>query len=115
MTFGPATATDAETTYKAAIKAANDGLDYLSVRGEADVMIETDRDHFIVWWPESAGGIMQATTIGTMSWAVFATGEARNADGTVQPSPSLTPIQHEAFRFIRMSRTSIYLYLDFSR
>ena len=103
VTFGPAITTDPAATYKVAVRAANDGLDYLSVRGEADVLIETDREYFIVWWPESAGVIMQGTAIGTMSWAGFATGE-------VQPSPPLTPIQHNAFRFIRMSRTSAYLY-----
>lgn len=110
VTFGPATATDAAATYKVAIKAANDGLDYLSVCGEADVMIQTDRDHFIVWWPDSSGVIMQGTTIDGMAFAGFAEGVAREADGTVKPSPPLTPIQHDAFRFIRMSRTSIYLY-----
>ena len=110
VTFGRATTTDAAATYKVAVKAANDGLDYLSVRGLADAMIQTDRDDFIVWWPEAAGVIVQGTTISTLRVAGFAEGEARDADGNVKPSPPLTPIQHNAFRFIRMSRTSIYLY-----
>jgi hypothetical protein len=114
VTFGPATAANAANaagTYKAAIKAANDGLDYLSVRGEADVMIQTDRDQSILWWPQSAGVIMQATTVETVGFAGFAVGMVvRGADGNVKPSPPLTPIQHHAFRFIRMSRTSTYLY-----
>jgi hypothetical protein len=110
VTFGPAATSDAMATYEAAIKAANDGLDYLSVRGEADVMIQTGRDDFIVWWPESTGVVMQATAIQSMGFAMFADVEVRGPDGTVKPSPPLTPIQHDAFRFIRMSRTSVYLY-----
>lgn len=110
VTFGPAAATDATATYRVAIKAANDGLDYLSVRGEADVMIQNDGNHFIVWWPESTGVIMQTTAIESSRLALFATVQVRSADGTVRPSPPLTPIQHDAFRYVRMSRTSAYLY-----
>ena len=80
----PADTLEALRAYKVAIKAANDGHDYLAVRGEADVMIQTDRDHFIVWWPDSSAVIMQGTTIDSMAWAGFGEGVAREADGTVQ-------------------------------
>ena len=110
VTFGPAGTSDAASTYRAVVKAANDGLDYLSARGLADVMIQTDRDDFVVWWPETAGTIMQTTIIATWQFGGFAEAEVRDADGHVKPSPPLTPTQHDAFRFIRMSRTSIYLY-----
>ena len=53
---------------------------------------------------------MQATVVWATRAGLTAEGVVRDASGNVISSPSPTPIQHDALRFIRMSRTSDYLY-----
>jgi hypothetical protein len=110
VTFGPSQATDADSAFSDALQAANNGADYMSARGLADIAILTDRDECIVWWPEGNGVAMRATVVYATVFNVTADGITRDAQGNVVPSPSLTPIHRNVFRFIRMSRTSVYLY-----
>jgi hypothetical protein len=110
VVFGPAGTSDAASTYSAAIAAANIGLDYMSARGAADLVIESDLDNHIVWWTEEGHGVvMEATAVHTFQFSMSVTVEARDTDGNLIPPQPITPIQHDALRFIRMSRTSIYL------
>lgn len=110
VTFGPGRASDAAGALSESHAAANNGLDYMSVRGSADVAIKIDSDDCLVWWPEGDSSVMQANVVWTTQFAMAAEGVVRDAAGNVQPSPPLNPVQHDAFRFIRMSRTSVYLY-----
>ena len=110
VTFGPSHPKDAAEAFSESLAAANNGLDYMSVRGSADVAIQIDRDDFILWWPDGGGSFMQATAVWTTQFALAMEAVVRDAAGNVQPSPPLNPVQHDAFRFIRMSRTSVYLY-----
>jgi hypothetical protein len=110
VTFGAGQSTDAAGTFNEALEAANNGLDYMSARVSADVAIQSPRDDSIVWWPEGQGVVMQAMGVWATRIGLTATATARDASGNVIPSPPLTPIQHDALRFIRMSRTSDYLY-----
>jgi hypothetical protein len=110
VTFGPGRATDASGVFSEALEAANNGLDFMSVRGLADVAMESEGDDSIVWWLEGNSAVVQATVYFPFAFSGSAAGVTRDAQGNVVPSPPLNPLQHDAFRFIRMSRTSAYLY-----
>ena len=97
--------------HAAALIAANNGLDYLSARGACDVAIHDSHDDCLTWWREPSGIVMRINAVTTMTSHSSAVAEVRRADGTtVTQAPVFNPIQHDVLRFIRMSRTSEYLY-----
>ena len=113
VTCGPSTATNFDEAFTAALTAANRGLDYLSVRGQADCAIRDAADDCLVWWPNPAVGgiVMRCRAVATMATTLSATGTVKDAAGNVVPSPPPpTAIAHDAFRFVRMCRTSDDLY-----
>lgn len=97
--------------YSAALSAANDGLDYLSARGLADAAIIDAWDDCLVWWPTSTGVTMRINVVLTSVLAAWASVVATNSAGEVIAPPADPPaVSHPALRFIRISRTSDYLY-----
>lgn len=110
---GPSTAVDFDRTFSEALKAANRGLDYMSVQGQADCAVRDAPDDCLVWWPDPAlGGIvMRCRAIVTMGFTLSATGVVKDAAGNVVPSPPLpSAVADDAFRFVRICRTSDDLY-----
>lgn len=113
VTHGPSTAIDYEGTFAEALTAANRGLDYLSVQARADCAIRDAYDQSLIWWPDSNLGavVMRCTVVQTLGLILDFVGTVRYPDGTVPPSPPPpTPMAHDVFRFVRMSRTSENLY-----
>lgn len=109
VTCGPSTASGFDSTFAEALTAANRGLDYMSVRGQADCAIRDATDDCLVWWPDSAlgGTVMRCRAIQTMGFTLSATATARDAAGNVLPSPPPpTAMANDVFRFVRMCRTS---------
>ncbi|MFE3280810.1 hypothetical protein [Nocardia sp. NPDC059239] len=110
VTYG-GTAFSHSECHAAALIAANNGLDYLSARGACDVAIHDSHDDCLTWWHEQSGIVMRINAVTTMTSHSNAVVEARRADGTtVAQTPVFNPVQHDVLRFIRMSRTSEYLY-----
>lgn len=111
---GPAVLTSCDQTHSAALRAANNALDYMCVRGLCDSAIRDDFDDCLVWWPDPAGGVtLRLRMVHTRAKAISVTLAVTDADGKVvlqPPTPPITAAQHDAFRFIRMSRTSEYLF-----
>ncbi|MFE1596879.1 hypothetical protein [Nocardia sp. NPDC058705] len=100
-----------EDTFDHALLAANNGLDYMSFRGQCDVAIASAFDDCIVWWPESSRVVMRTQMTHTSVSHSSATVVAMDSTGREIPqAPAPTPLQHDAFRYLRMSRTSEYLY-----
>ncbi|MET9288882.1 hypothetical protein [Nocardia beijingensis] len=100
-----------EDTFDHALLAANNGLDYMSFRGQCDVAITSAFDDCIVWWPESDRVVMRTQMTYTSVSHMSATAVALDSAGREIPqAPAPTPLQHDAFRYLRMSRTSEYLY-----
>jgi len=103
--------TGPDGSHTAALAAANNGLDYMSARGLCDVAIRDAFDQCFVWWPDSNGIVLRANVVRTVTSSFTATVTAVDAAGNPIPQvPPPTPTQHDAFRFIRMSRTSEYLF-----
>jgi hypothetical protein len=113
VTCGPSKATSFDDTFADALTAANRGLDYMSVRGQADSAIRDAADDCLVWWPDHdiGGTVMRCRAIETMAASMSMTATVKDAAGNVVPSPPPpTPLAHDVFRFVRMSRTSDDLY-----
>lgn len=115
ITRGPSNAGDFAETLTYAMEMANQGLDYMSVTGQADCAIREASDDCLVWWhdPAAGGVIVRSRIVPTLPLDLRIQMEVTVTDpnGVVQPSPPPpTPMLHDAFRFIRMSRTADDLY-----
>jgi hypothetical protein len=114
VTRGPSLSSTYDETRSEALEAANNGLDYMCVRGLGDLAIRDDFDDCLMWWPDPTAGItIRARAVYTTRVTFTATGTVTDSSGnTVAPPPPapITAAQHDAFRFIRMSRTSEYLF-----
>ena len=114
ITRGPSSATGYDDTHSEALRAANNALDYMCVCSLCDGAIRNDSDECLVWWPDPTFGVtFRARVVHTTRATITGTGTVRDAAGnTVAPPPAapITAAQHDAFRFIRMSRTSEYLF-----
>ncbi|ULN50284.1 hypothetical protein [Mycolicibacterium goodii] len=109
ITCGPSTGTDFEATFTEALNAANRGLDYLSVTGQGDCVIRDAPDDCLVWWPSAAlgGVVMRCQVVQPFGIDISMTGVVKDANGNILPSPPPpTPMADDAFRFVRMARTS---------
>lgn len=107
VTVGPSTATDHPGVILDAMVAANQGLDYMSATGRTHSVIADAANDSIVWWPDSAGNVtMRATIIVEMAFGGGAAVEITDSpNSTVQP-PAPAPMAANAFRFMRMAKTS---------
>jgi hypothetical protein len=115
ITRGPSNAKNFAETLDLATGIANRGLDYLSVTGRADCAIREATDDCLVWWRDRAAGgvVVRCRMVPTLATDLRMTMHVTVTDpnGVVQPSPPPpTPMIHDAFRFIRMSRTADDLY-----
>ncbi|WP_082570437.1 hypothetical protein [Mycobacterium sp. Root135] len=109
ISCGPSAAGEFDGAYTEALNAANQGLDYLSVTGQADCAIRDAPDDCIVWWLDAAlgGVVMRCRAVQSLGVVFSATAEVRDANGNLRPSPPPpTPLADDAFRFVRMSRSS---------
>jgi hypothetical protein len=109
ITCGPSVATSFDATFVEALNAANRGLDYLSVTAQADCSIRDAPDDSLIWWPDAAQGgvVMRYQMVLPLPMSFSATGVVKDAQGNVvYPPPAPTPMADDAFRFVRMARTS---------
>lgn len=109
ITCGPSSAADFDVTFIEALNAANQGLDYLSVTRQADCAIRDAPDDCLAWWPDTAlgGVVMRCQVVQSFGMLFSATGVVKGANGNILPAPPPpTPMADDAFRFVRMARTS---------
>lgn len=109
ITCGPSSATDFDATFAEALNAANRGLDYLSVTATADCTIRDAPDDSLIWWPDAAlgGVVMRYQVVQSYGMSLTATAVVKDAQGNiVHPPAPPTPMVDDAFRFVRMARTS---------
>ncbi|MGU3500925.1 hypothetical protein [Mycobacterium sp. C31M] len=96
-----------------ALRAANNGLDYMCMTGRCSAVIRDDLDDCIVWWPgDNSNVTMRVRSVVTQQihFGPLVL-EVRDAAGNLRPSPTPpTPAVHDAFRLIRMALTSRYLF-----
>lgn len=113
VTYGPSSSTGFGETHTQALRAANRGLDYMCMRGWCNAAIRIDSDDCLVWWGHrNAGVTLRARVIHTTRAQFNATATITDKSGNpmpLAPAPP-TPAQHDALRFIRMARTSEYLF-----
>jgi hypothetical protein len=115
ITRGPSTVKGFAQTHSLAMEMANRALDDMSVPGRADCAIREASDDCLVWWRDRAarGVVMRSRIVPTLPLDLRLHMEAVVTDpnGVVRPSPPPpTAMLHDAFRFIRMSRTADDLY-----
>ncbi len=110
VAYGSAGQRSFSGSYDTALIAANNALDYMSARGLCDVQIRDAYDDCLVWWPDGEGITVRANVIVTQTVHSSARFVAFDADGNEIPPVLPKATQHDAFRFIRMSRTSEYLF-----
>lgn len=113
VTSGPSSSTSFDETRTEALRAANNGLDYMCMRGWGSAAIRIDPDDCLVWWPDPVDGvILRARVIYTTRAQMRFTATVTDKDGNVvhDPPAQPTPAQHDALRFIRMACTSEYLF-----
>lgn len=113
VTFGPSSATTFVATHSEALRAANNALDYMCMRGWVDLAIRLDFHDCLVWWVDlTHGQVVRARVINLSTSHISPVQvEVRDPSGEVRPSPPPpTPLQHDAFRFIRMARTAQNLF-----
>ncbi|GAB4662740.1 hypothetical protein MOKP64_50770 [Mycobacterium avium subsp. hominissuis] len=110
ITCGPSAATTFDATFSDALTAANQGLDYISVTAQADCAIRDAPDDSLIWWPDaSRGGVVMRYQM-VMPLPLLTprlVGVVTDPQGNVvPPPPEPSPLVDDAFRFVRMARTS---------
>jgi hypothetical protein len=110
ITCGPSAARSFDATFIGALTAANRGLDYISVTAQADCAIRDAPDDSLIWWPDVARGgvVMRYQTVLLLPMSPpRLIGVVTDPQGNVvHPPPATTPMADDAFRFVRMARTS---------
>jgi hypothetical protein len=105
---GPSSTRNFGGTFAEALAAANNGLDFMCASGMAHCVVVKPQDESLVWWPQrgDAGVAIRATVIQTFQAQLSATVVVRNSAGNIVPSAPLAPKIHDAFRYLRMCKTS---------
>jgi hypothetical protein len=84
VTRGPSSSTSFDETRTEALRAANNGLDYICMRGRGSAAIRIDSDDCLVWWPDPVNGVtLRARVIHTTRAQMRFTATVTNKDGTV--------------------------------
>lgn len=97
-----------EASRDAAFRAAQQGLDLLSIARTADMGIRGAEAEHIVWWHEAVGQVLRTMHISTMSATI---GPVKmvvlDANGKPKPAPPAPPVNwHESLRYFRLSQTT---------
>lgn len=100
-----------EDAFKTGSFAAQEGLDILSMTGQADLVTREADDEHLAWW--CSEGIRTMALVSTVTLPVtlgHVTATVRDADGNAIPQTPLIPKHHIGFRFYRLSQVSDDLY-----
>jgi hypothetical protein len=101
-------ADSAEQAHARAIKAAQQGLDLLSIRGRGDLLIHGAEDEHLVWWSSHGTRILRVYAVAALRIDVPpVTGRVTDATGKEKPPPpEPKPVWHPSFRYFRLAQVS---------
>jgi hypothetical protein len=99
-------ASSADDAFNKAYEVAQQGLDMLSITGQADLSIQNASDEYLVWWREQSTQILRVATVTRIPVEIKpATYLLTDKDGNNIPPPSPPqPMYHESFRYLRLSQ-----------
>lgn len=84
------------------------GLDYMAVRGRANLRTEDTADRHVIWWPEREGLCARiCTTVRFESRSGPELVTLTVNDGSAQPAPELPAVWHQSMRLWRQSQLSV--------
>ncbi|MEX2464442.1 MAG: hypothetical protein WD428_01055 [Gaiellaceae bacterium] len=94
---------------KAAMAAANEGLDFIAMRGTANLTIVGGEDDHIVWWAERRKAVLRTvgfvTTFVEVGIPTLTVRDPVTGEPTPQP-PAPPEHWHESFRYFRLSQVT---------
>ncbi len=61
-------ASSADDAFNKAYEVAQQGLDMLSITGQADLSIQNASDEYLVWWREQSTQILRVATVTSTGW-----------------------------------------------
>lgn len=101
-------ASSADDAFNKAYEVAQQGLDILSITGQADLSIQNASDEYLVWWREQPTQILRVATVTRIPVEIKpATYSLTDKDGNIIPPPlPPQPIYHESFRYLRLSQVT---------
>ncbi len=90
---------------RAALVGVQQGLDYLSARGQADLQTVDTPDHHLVWWHEHTGPVARICSTSVLKPRLTATLHLTDAAGRVVPPAAPPPATwHQSMRFWRQAQ-----------
>jgi hypothetical protein len=97
-----------EEAFRTGLFHAEEGLDLLSILGDANLSIANFDDEHLAWWPGTSGLIIRLFSVAPLKITVApATITQKDTSGRVVPPTPQSPLSwHESFRYFRLSQTT---------
>lgn len=88
-----------------AYQALQNGLDFISVKGKAELSVRDAEDEYLLWWDVGECGVIRAVSTVTMNFSVppakaIVDGVQQEAEGT----PLVATSDHPGFRYYRLAQ-----------
>lgn len=96
---------DAEDAYITGHEIVQQGLDFLSITGKADLATRDALDERIVWWRKDDKQILRCVTTITSKWDTSVRMTVGGSSPAKQVKPTM-PKYHKAFRYFRLSQVT---------
>jgi hypothetical protein len=101
-------AINANEAFSFSHNAVQEGLDFLSITGKADLSVRDVSDECLLWWRETSNQILRVVTNSNLSMAVgtpsFTVTDQHGNLVSQPPIPSL--VYHESLRYFRLSQVT---------
>ncbi len=94
------------------MNAAQEALDFLSIRGDASIAIEAAETDHVAWWTENGDIIiLRVVSVSDLGIGMSFSFVARDAQGNELPQlPPPALVWHPSFRYFRLSQTTADLF-----
>lgn len=90
-----------------AFNAAQEALDILVMTSSNSLLVQEAESQHIAWWTDNNRVIARIVYLSDLGFSASATGQARDRQGNVKPSPPLPKVQwHPSFRYFRLSQAT---------
>lgn len=102
-------AVDPQTVFDEGHRLAQQGLDILSILGQADAVIQDAENDHLIWWAVPSGVALRH--VSTIAWPFSVVAlPVRDQHGNIVPPIQFQPQHHIAFRYYRLAQTTDDLY-----
>jgi hypothetical protein len=95
----------AEEAFVSGHEIAQKGLDFLSIRGKADLATREAADEHVVWWRDDDKQILRYVMTITSRWSISARLSV-DGEASAKPAKPQEPFYHKAFRYFRLSQVA---------